>query len=500
MSPPGKAIKRTSTALAALALVVACGHAAGELSPCRTASLAELGEAMKAHNQHVYRMNRKFRDVWYFQGQLPAGVGEEVTPATLHRYLALLAPRKTALLFHAIDHNRLCTWLFTSAPGRKVVSHVRALSPADMADLTPSQWQDLGVRSVRRARVADRAAAPAPLEVPEAKQRWSDLLERIAALLVPPPVARRLVAENTDTLIVVPISVRSFLPGREKDDDSATEIRGEKQFKDLPGGTQLVLAVSTVPFLALPLDGRQVVDRMSVVVAPGFFPFARPPAAAHGGITAPLLVGAPVKQGLEPLPGAQAEIEQIAADLKTAPLVGAAALKGRVLDELNRRADALDFILLATHGRASETDPVDRSYLELSDAPLSAREISRLGEPGAGSKAGEFRLRQRPVVIMSACETGLGKSFAVGTIGLARAWQWAGASSVVMSLWSVDDQATRDLMVDLVGRLREGRAVDQALREAALRLRRLDDNPALWAAFNVFGAPGKLRVPGTGGS
>jgi len=297
-------------------------------------------------------------------------------------------------------------------------------------------------------------------------------------------------------LIVVPISIRSGQYPREEENDSATRIRSEQKFSELPPGTRLVLAVGTVPFLALPLGDRQLVDRMSVIVAPGFFPFAGDPYPARDGVRAALIVGAPVKKGLEPLPGAQEEAMRIAKDFGTTAYVGKQALKERLLVELTERAEGLDFILLATHGRASEKNPVDESFLEFSDGRLNAREISQLRpESSAGKKPEEGRrLRQRPIVVMSACETGLGKDFAVGTIGLARAWQWAGASNVVMSLWSVDDDATRDLMIDLVARLRKGTAVDRALKEAAIDARLQNNNPAFWAAFSVFGAPERARM------
>lgn len=488
---------RFAFSIAAALLLSLSGAAAGQdLSPCRTGSLSDLKEAMKAHNEHVYRMNRKFKDVWYFQGAVPAAVGNEVTLDAIHRYLGELAPRKAALLFHATDEDRLCTWLFTQDRTR-VVQHLQRLEPkAGLDVLSPSQWQELGVRSTRKPRVADRTQPHVALDPQESKRRWNELLGFVGQMLLPPPVAQRLLDDGTDTLIVVPISIRSFRYGREEENDTSTRIRDERALRDLPPTNQLVLAVSTVPFLALPLGDVRVVNRMSVVVAPGFLPFAGSPYPVHGRITAPLLVGAPVRKGLEPLQGATEEIEQIARDLRTQPLVGAAALKQPVLDTLGQRSDALDFILFATHGRASESNPVDQSYLEFSDGSLTAREISRLRpEPAAGASADKpLQLRRRPIVVMSACETGLGKNFAVGTIGLARAWQWAGASSVVMSLWSVDDTATRDLMIDFVGALRDGLAVDKALRKAAINARRLDDNPALWAAFSVFGAPERLPM------
>jgi len=98
-------------------------------------------------------------------------------------------------------------------------------------------------------------------------------------------------------------------------------------------------------------------------------------------------------------------------------------------------------------------------------------------------------LKARPLVVLSACQTGLGKDFDVGTIGMARAWQRAGASNVVMSLWSVDDRATQQLMTQFI-RLLPQWPVDEALRLAMLQARAVNPHPAYWAGFSVFGAPG----------
>ena len=58
----------------------------------------------------------------------------------------------------------------------------------------------------------------------------------------------------------------------------------------------------------------------------------------------------------------------------------------------------------------------------------------------------ETRIRETEIAILSACQTGLGKVHDAGIIGLARAFQIAGVPRVVMSLWSVDDAATSELM------------------------------------------------------
>jgi CHAT domain-containing protein len=103
------------------------------------------------------------------------------------------------------------------------------------------------------------------------------------------------------------------------------------------------------------------------------------------------------------------------------------------------------------------------------------------------------------MVVMSACQTGLGKTFDAGVFGLARAWWQAGSPQVVMSLWNVDDAATNDLMTDFIGRVVADRAApsgsrltlahEQALRQAMLASRERNADPALWASFALFGMP-----------
>lgn len=98
--------------------------------------------------------------------------------------------------------------------------------------------------------------------------------------------------------------------------------------------------------------------------------------------------------------------------------------------------------------------------------------------------------------MLSGCETGLGElSASEGVLGLRRAFALAGADSLVMSLWSVPDQRTRQLMEEMYERiLHRRRPVDPvtALREAQLdilreNLRNGDAAPWEWGAFVVSG-------------
>jgi len=97
--------------------------------------------------------------------------------------------------------------------------------------------------------------------------------------------------------------------------------------------------------------------------------------------------------------------------------------------------------------------------------------------------------------VLSACETGVGEIRAgEGVFGLRRAFHVAGARTLIMSLWSVEDAATRAWMKALYeGRLREGRDTAEAVRQASLtiledrRAKGLSDHPFYWAAFVAAG-------------
>ena len=73
--------------------------------------------------------------------------------------------------------------------------------------------------------------------------------------------------------------------------------------------------------------------------------------------------------------------------------------------------------------------------------------------------------------------------------GLQRAFLVAGARSLILSLWPVDDQATRELMRDFYTRWAAGASKSEALRQARLALRRRHPHPRDWGAFVLVGSP-----------
>jgi len=110
------------------------------------------------------------------------------------------------------------------------------------------------------------------------------------------------------------------------------------------------------------------------------------------------------------------------------------------------------------------------------DGILTAEEVSRID------------LSHTNLVVLSACETGLGDVDKInGVFGLQRGFKRAGVESVLMSLWKVDDTATRILMVEFYKNLMNGKSKHQSFKDAQKYLRQFDngkyDKPEYWASF-----------------
>lgn len=247
-----------------------------------------------------------------------------------------------------------------------------------------------------------------------------------------------------------------------------------------------ILDIGTVPFALLKPSsfGDELIDRMSVTIAPDLVALAKPVDTWNPRFASPLVVGNPylppdARWELPPLPGAEREAEQLGAMLKVQPLLAKDATKDAVL----RRVEAADGLFLAAHGVANSDDPLSGGFLAFSAADFrsgwwTAKEVQ------------STRLRAK-LAVLSACQTGLGQTHDAGIIGLARAFQLAGVPRVVMSLWSVNDAASDELMQAFMRHLLtdDEPTPAEALRRAMVEIKRKQPDPSKWAAFMVFGTP-----------
>ncbi len=154
----------------------------------------------------------------------------------------------------------------------------------------------------------------------------------------------------------------------------------------------------------------------------------------------------------------------------------------------------------ATHGVLDPYKPENSGFF------LSTVDTEGRHQDGFINMQDIYRLNA-PVdlVVLSACRTGLGEEVrGEGLIGLTRGFMFAGASSVVSSLWKVDDEATAELMKYFYANmLKEGMRPAEALRAAqnALRQDPQWESPHFWAAFTLHGEFRQpITVPKTQGA
>ena len=288
----------------------------------------------------------------------------------------------------------------------------------------------------------------------------------------------------------------------------------------LAGRTRVLVSpdadLARLPFEVLPLaDGARVIDRYSLGYVSSGRDVLRFGAPLAGAAAAPLVAADPDfdaagdatppgsgrrdLEGLAPadrLPGTRGEGEQVAALLGVPPMLG-----GDVLEERVRSVRSPRILHLATHGfflpDQRVENPLLRSGLLLAGfntwlaggaLPPSAGDGMLNGEDVAG-----LDLIDSELAVLSACETGLGEvRVGEGVFGLRRAFVLAGARTLVMSLWKVPDDETRELMVDFYRRVLSGQPRAESLRQAQLAVKARQPDPFYWGAFICQGDPGPL--------
>lgn len=354
-------------------------------------------------------------------------------------------PQSSALLLYTLGPDGSFDICLVSPDGLVASAISRADEPALLKSVQALRWA-YGVEELQQVRAARRTSAPAQPR-PE--------------MLLPPMKAE---ADLIEALFPAPI---------------ASRLTGIRHLIIVPAG-----AMAAVPFPALKPygDGTALVDHSSITIAPSLAEFDKggDKWVPEEAFARPLVVGDPAlppsdEWVIPPLPGARAEARDVARRLKSDVLSGEKALRSAVVD----RAPGASVIYVAAHGSSDPTRPLDGGLLMLSGTSLeagwwTAREIQ------------SSRLTAQ-LAVLSACQTGLGQAHDGGMIGLARAFQLAGTRRVIMSLWNVDDEATRLLMTRLIVHAAQNPPAE-ALRLAMIDTRKEYPDPALWASFLTFGS------------
>ena len=210
----------------------------------------------------------------------------------------------------------------------------------------------------------------------------------------------------------------------------------------------------------------------------------------HHKKTGALLVGNPclkeLKKPLQDLPCAQKEVEMIASILKTTPLTGTHATKAEVM----KRMSSVGLIHIAAHGDA-RTGEIALSPNPGWSSKFPQREdyILKMSDVQAANL-------QARLVVLSCCHSGRGKILkGEGVVGIARAFLAAGARSVLVTLWAIDDEATMVFMESFYQHLKEGKTASAAVQQSMKFLRESEQFSEMkyWAPFQLIGDDVKIE-------
>ncbi len=204
--------------------------------------------------------------------------------------------------------------------------------------------------------------------------------------------------------------------------------------------------------------------------------------------------------GIASLPGTKTEIEKVSNILESHHWQVNSMLDEHATEEAVKEIRQPRLLHIATHGfftdeRSSSTlgtnDPMLRAGLLFSGAANFVQDHLQLpGDNGilTAYEAANLNLDNTEMVVLSACETAKGEiQNGEGVYGLQRAFQTAGAKSIIMSLWKVDDAATQKLMTGFYEQWTSGKTKSEAFKTAQLNLKKEYPHPYYWGAFVLMG-------------
>ena len=280
-----------------------------------------------------------------------------------------------------------------------------------------------------------------------------------------------------------------------------------------------------VPFAALKsTDGRYLIEKHTIRIFPSIqsLDILRKKVQERSEIGNKILVvGNPaipkiklinsnIAKEYDNLPYAEQEAKAIGKLLGTKPLIGQQATEKNILNQISQAK----IIHFATHAildvqvnRPKVLSRLNRrkadgypSYLIESEYKKGVNVIAltpSAKDDGLLDEAEIYNLKNlnAELVVLSACNTGIGDITTDGVIGLARPFIANGVPSVVVSLWSVYDDTTSTLMIEFYKHLGKTSDKAQALRQAILTMIKNKNNPVDWSGFLLVGEADISQIP-----
>ncbi len=365
----------------------------------------------------------------------------------------------TVLLEYSLGEKRSYLWAVTA---NSVTSY--ELSPQAEIETIAKQYYQL---------VTDKRFGLKRQDLAQSAANLSDMLLKSVAGQID---KKRLVIVSDGALQYVPFAA---LPIND------TPLLVEHEIVSLP-------SASTIDVLRRELIGRKPAPKTVAIIADPVFTIddarvktatSAPPSDKNSPLQRSALQSG---VNFARLPGTRKEAEQILALVPASETSQTFDFKSDRAAVTSPNLSQYRIIHFATHGILNSINP------ELSGVVLSL--VDEKGAPQNGFlRLNEIFNLNLPaeLVVLSACQTGLGEQVrGEGVVGLTRGFMYAGAPRVVVSLWSVDDQATAELMSKFyTGMLKKGLKPAAALRAAQIEVWKQDKwkSPYYWAAFGLQG-------------
>jgi len=245
--------------------------------------------------------------------------------------------------------------------------------------------------------------------------------------------------------------------------------------QELTQGYELLIIIPygplhNIPFHALPFRGRALIDYFEISYTPSITVLHHCQNKLSAATRACLVLGYDETQRNR-INYIEEEAIEVANLFGTQAWLKESAIKQTLIDHSKGK----QFIHLACHGEFSSPRPMESSIYLANGERLSASEIFSL-EISAD------------LVTLSACETGLSKVITGDELmGLTRSLLYAGARSVIVSLWRVESASTKELMHRFYELLLNGMSKSAALRKAQLEIRNKYQYPFHWSPFILIG-------------